>query len=177
MRFFLVYLIPLAVFSLVSSASAADQGHGKVQLEGSIVDTPCGIDAGSLYQSVDLSTIPVSTVVNDGMGPSKPFKIVLSDCSVQRPQLNESDWSKFSITFDGNATDTSLFSVDGQASGVGIEITDKAGNVAEPGKAMPQYALEADSMNLDYSLRLVADNKTLRPGNFQSIIRFKMDYY
>lgn len=182
MRFFLVYLIPLAAFCLVSSAGAVNQGHGSVSLEGSIIDTPCAIGAGSRYQSIDLSTLPVSTIVNDGVGPSKPFTINLSNCSLpmQRSVSNinsSNDWTKFSITFDGNVTDMALFGADGDASGVGIQISDEAGNVATPGKAMPQYVLEPDSMNLNFNLRLMANQKTVRPGNFQSTIRFKMDYY
>ncbi|MGK3141804.1 fimbrial protein [Pantoea sp. C2G6] len=177
MRFFLVYLIPLAVLSLVSSASAADQGHGTVHVQGSIMDTPCAIASGSRYQSVDLSALPVSTIISDGVGPSKPFTINLSNCLLQRSLKDGNDWSTFAITFDGKVTGNGLFGVEGEASGVGIEITDKAGNIAAPGKVMPEYALEPDSMDLGFNLRLKANQKAVRPGNYQSTIRFKMDYY
>ncbi|PZL87729.1 pilin [Pantoea graminicola] len=177
MRIFLAYLILLAVFSQVPSVSAATQGHGNVHILGSIIDTPCGISSESRYQSVDLSTLPVSTIINDGAGPSKPFRISLSDCLLPGVLNSSNSGVKFSITFNGKKSEHSLFSVEGEGSGVGIEITDKAGNVAEPGKAMPAYTLEPDSMDLEFNMRLKANERAINPGDYQSTISFKMDYY
>lgn len=177
MKIFLAYLISLAVSGLISSASAAGQGHGNVRMLGSIIDTPCAIDSESRYQSIDLPIVPVSTIINDGAGPSKPFRITLSDCSLFSPLRSGIRSSTFSITFTGKKTGNALFGVEGEGSGVGIEISDKAGNIAEPGKAMPDYLLEPDSMDLLFNMRLKANEKAIKPGDYVSTISFKMDYY
>ncbi|MEM6160431.1 fimbrial protein [Erwinia sp. P6884] len=177
MRICIVSLIPLAVLSQVASASAAGQGHANVRVQGSIIDTPCAIAAENRDQSIDLSTLPLSTIVNEGVGPEKPFTIKLLNCSPETFAKGHKDWSKFSITFDGKSTTENLFSVSGEASGVGILLTDSSGNVAVPGKAMPQYAIMPDGMSLNYTLRLMANQQRMRAGDYQSTIRFKMDYY
>lgn len=177
MRIVIISIISLAVLSQVAFASAAGQGHGKVRVQGSIIETPCAIAAESRDQSIDLSTIPLSTLSSEGMGPAKPFTIKLLGCSPESSLKRSADWSKFSITFDGASAQENLFSVTGEASGFGIQLTDSAGNIAVPGKAMPQYAITPDSMSLNYNLRLMANQQRMRAGDYQSTIRFKMDYY
>ncbi|MHA6312520.1 MULTISPECIES: fimbrial protein [Pantoea] len=177
MRIFLISLFSLAVLSQFSVANAAGQGHGKVQMQGMIIDTPCAISAESLDQSIDLDVLPVSTIVNEGVGPAQPFTIKLSNCSLESSLKNKNDWSKFSIAFDGNTTNGDLFSTSGEANGVGLQISDKAGNIAVPGQAMPENSITPGSMTINYNLRLMADQNTVRAGNFQSTIRFRMDYY
>lgn len=170
-------LLALAVLSLVPFASAANSMHGNVRMHGSIIDTPCAIAADSRDQSIDLSVIPVSTIISEGVSPSRPFTIQLINCSLETSQKNKNDWSKFAITFDGKTTNGNLFSADGEATGVGIQISDSAGNIAVPGQTMPERNIEAGQMKLDYSLRLMANRETVRAGTYQSTIRFKMDYY
>lgn len=177
MRFLNVSLIPLVFLAMNSSVSIAAEGHGNVRLEGSIIDTPCAIASESIDQSINLSVLPVSTIVSEGVGPTKPFTITLMNCSLESSQINGSDWSKFSITFEGNTTSNSLFSVSGEASGFGIQIEDSAGNVAIPGQALPASTIVPNKMDLDFNLRLVSNQNPVRAGHYQSAIRFKMDYY
>jgi len=177
MKLYLLALLPIATLTAGFTVSAAQQGHGSVRMQGSIIDTPCAIEAGSRDQSIDLSVIPVSQIVRDGQGPSKPFTIRLINCTLVPSRPYKSDWSSFRVTFDGSVTDQDLFSVTGDASGVGLQITDVSGNVAIPGQAMAIGLIEPGNMSLDYILRLMPDHHTLRPGTYRSVIRFKMDYY
>ncbi len=57
-------LIALSVGS--TAAAAKNQGHGKVSLGGTIVETPCGIASDSLDQTVDFGLISMTDASQDG---------------------------------------------------------------------------------------------------------------
>ncbi|OKB66579.1 pilin [Serratia marcescens] len=168
-----------SLLALLAAAGvqARDQGHGRVNMEGSIIDTPCAIDVASRDQTIDMLTLPVGQIIRDGYGPTRPFSIRLVDCALTPMLPNRPDWSHFRVTFDGPTAHDDLFSVSGQARGVGLQIADIAGAIAVPGKPMPASALQVGSMRLDYTLRLVGDHQTLRAGAYRTTIRFKLDYF
>ncbi|UJD79462.1 type 1 fimbrial protein [Serratia rubidaea] len=168
----LLYLLALPVTSW-----ASNQGAGRVRMQGSIIDTPCAIDVDSRDQSVDMSVLPFGQIMHDGRGPSRPFSIRLVNCVLAHDNPNRPDWSTFRVTFDGPSSDGSLFALSGQGRGIGVLIADDAGNTALPGKQMPPGNLHADNMMLNYTIRLVADRKPLRAGEYRATIRFKLDYY
>ncbi|EKT60762.1 fimbrial protein [Providencia burhodogranariea] len=154
----------------------AMQGNGYVTVEGSIIDSPCAIDAGSRNQSIKLKTIPISQMIHDKAGPTRPFSIRLINCVLTPLTPGKPDWQAFEITFDG-ADDGDNFRLFGNAKGVALQITDASGNHALPGKPLPARSIESGSMTLNYDMRLVANNQRLESGNYQTIVRFKMDYY
>lgn len=163
--------------SLSLPAGAFNQGHGRVSMKGSIIDTPCAIDVSSLDQTIDMITIPVGQIMRDGYGPEKSFHIRLINCTLSPLLPNRPNWSKFRVTFDGPTTDLGLFSVRGEARGVGLQIADASGVVAVPGEPMPASNLLTGSMRLDYTLRLISNRQTLRAGAYRTTIRFKLDYF
>lgn len=59
-------LISLLSLLLVTSYtySSTEQGHGRVDMRGTIVETPCLIDTGSADQSIDLGIIPIHICPN-----------------------------------------------------------------------------------------------------------------
>lgn len=161
------------VFIHAHSASAL-AGSGRVNMQGSIIDTACSISVDSREQSIDMGVIPLSDIIRDGQGYSKSFSINLINCVLERP--GKEDWKHFQVTFDGDP-EGDLFGVRGVASGVGLQISDNMGNIASPGKVLPFVDIIPGSMQLNYSLRLVANNHALKPGDYYSSIRFKMDYF
>lgn len=168
----------LAVLWFIPSgpASALSQGWGRVNMEGSILDTACAIEAGSREQSIDMSTVPVGQIIRDGGGSVRPFTIHLINCVRTRPDPALPDWQRFQVTFDGESRN-GLFQVQGTARGVALQITDAQGNIARPGQPLPAGDVSPGSMHLTYSLRLVGDKQVLRAGEYRSAIRFKLDYY
>ncbi len=158
-------------------AKSFDLGHGRVNMQGSIIDTPCAIDVESWDQTIDMKPVPVGQIVRDGYGPEKPFHIRLINCSLPPLKPGAVDRSKFQVTFEGVSTRDNLFSVSGEARGVGLRITDYQGGVAVPGKPMPSRGLLTDKMHLDYTLRLMGNRQSLRPGAYRTTIRFKLDYF
>nr|WP_181375177.1 fimbrial protein [Pectobacterium carotovorum]ALG88717.1 PAP fimbrial minor pilin protein precursor [Pectobacterium carotovorum] len=168
---FLCLSIPLFVFARTADNLA---GWGRVNMQGSIIDTACAIALDSREQTIDMGVVPVADIVRDGQSRSKPFSIDLVDCVLDRQ--GKEDWKHFKMTFDGDK-DGGLFGVHGGASGVGLQISDDLGNIVSPGEALPFVDVIPGSTQLNYSLKLVANNNALKPGDYFSSIRFKLDYF
>lgn len=163
------------LFPVLFSAHAGGlAGWGQVNMQGSIIDTACAIAVDSREQSIDMGVVPVVDIIRDGQGRSQPFSIDLINCVLDGPK--KETWKHFQVTFDGD-TEGALFGVRGGASGVGLQITDDLGNIASPGKALPFVDIIPGSMQLNYSLKLVANNHALKSGDYFSSIRFKLDYF
>lgn len=172
-----VIIVVACLFSFPVASVLADEhitGWGRVNMQGSIIDTACTIAVDSREQTIDMGVIPLSDIIRDGQGRSQPFSIDLVNCITERP--GKDDWKKFQVTFDGEANG-GLFDVNGDASGVALKIIDTQGNVAIPGKAMPPMDIVPSDSQLNYTMRLVANNHTLKAGDFLSSIRFKLDYF
>jgi type 1 fimbria pilin len=172
---------PFILFVLLNTliqAQAAhhNQGWGRVNMQGAIIDTACAISTGSREQTIDMDRVPVGDIIRDGQGATRNFSIELIHCELSRPISSLPDWKQFQVTFDGDV-DGELFGVQGEAKGVGLEITDSQGNKAMPGKPMPLGELMPGAMRLDYFMRLVSNNQVLKAGGYTSAIRFKLDYY
>lgn len=182
----MIVLPALLSLNLESTALAAPiAGWGRVNMAGSIIDTACAIEAGSLDQTIDMGVNPMSQLVMQDAGGNRhwhgqlhTFTIRLIDCVLQRGSSNiqsRTEWQHYQITFDG-ANDGDNFNVDGDARGVALQIRDQHGNLAHPGEPMPRGSLISDNQDLLFSLSLTSNQKTLRAGEFRSTLRFRMDY-
>lgn len=162
--------------NIVAFATMPDnQGYVRVGMKGSIIDTPCNITGPDEDQIVEIGVEPVGDIIHNGRGSQRKFSIRLVNCSLKSSTPWLPDASRFQITFDGKS-DGSLFGIEGKASGVGLEIIDSEGNIAEPGIPLPTEQLLTGEMRLDYILRLVGDRHRLHAGNYHSTIRFKIEY-
>ncbi|MER2471112.1 fimbrial protein [Photorhabdus laumondii] len=174
----LLTLLVLTSLILSFMATAINQEHGRVNMQGSIIDTPCTIALGNQDQTIDISSIIlVGQIIRSGHGPVRLLSIQLINCLLAPVLLNHLSRSYFRVTFDGTAARNDLFSINGEASGVGLQISDSTGAVIVPGKPMPVEDLQIGSMRLDYTLRLVTAHQVLRTGVFHTMIRFELDYF
>ncbi|WP_420284033.1 fimbrial protein [Serratia liquefaciens] len=172
-----VIIVVSCLFSFPVVSVLADEhiaGWGRVNMQGSIIDTACAIAVNSREQTIDMGVLPLSDIIRDGQGRSQPFSIDLVNCITERP--GKEGWKKFKVTFDGEANG-GLFGVNGDASGVALQIIDTQGNVAMPGKAMPPVDIIPGDSQLNYAMRLVANSHALKAGDYLSSIRFKLDYF
>ncbi len=151
------------------------QGH--VNMQGSIIDTPCAIDMASQRQLIQMPPTTLGQIVQYGQGPAVPFSIELVACSLTAEKPTQSGWSQFQITFDGAVTQGGLFGVTGEAKGVGLQITDISGVTVKPGKPLPPGGLQPGRMRLDYSLQLRSNQQVPHAGNYHTTLRFKLDYF
>ncbi|HHQ4314452.1 TPA: fimbrial protein [Serratia fonticola] len=164
----------LMLLPIQSSQAAA--GWGRVNMQGAVIETACAIDTDSRDQTIDMSVLPLSQIMRDGQGLTRPFSIRLVNCVLDRIDDNLPQWQRFQVTFDGRV-DNGLFGVDGQAQGVALQLTDRYGNIIMPGNPTSLPDIVVGERELNYSLRLVSNQQTLRSGEYTSTIRFKMDYY
>ncbi|MBH1922366.1 fimbrial protein [Serratia surfactantfaciens] len=176
-----IRLFPLAVclfiFSVLTvQAAGAVQGWGRVNMQGAIIDTACAIAVESRYQTVDMEVASLADIIRDGQGKIKTFAIELVNCTLERANNPLPDWRQFQVTFDGDA-EGDLFGVHGEASGVALQISDAAGNIATPGHPLPRGDIIPGDMRLNYAMKLVANSHALKAGDYFSAIRFKLDYF
>lgn len=165
----------LAAFSC--HVTASEQSRGRVNMHGSIIDTACSITMDDRYQTVQITTQPVAMVIQPAEKISVSFHINLESCSLHSDGPPPKQWSHFQVTFDGSSDDGKLFNVMGEAKGIALEISDHNGNIAIPGKALPAGMLSPGLMALNYQLHLKGNGQEIRPGDYYSIIRFKVDYF
>ena len=86
------------------------------------------------------------------------------------------DSEYYQITFDP-MTGTDRFDIRGEAEGIELTIRDIDGNLALPGVALPAKEVTRGNISLHYALQIISDGQPLRSGTYQSLIRFRMDYY
>ncbi|EML7933742.1 MULTISPECIES: fimbrial protein [Providencia] len=164
------------IFSLFFCVYAKDtRASATVKIRGSIVETACAIDVGSRDQTIDMGNLPLSTLHRDGQGPIRHFQIRLVNCVLARQDPAKPNWQYFRVTFDGSQS-RGLFTVNGQASGIGLQIQRDDGEIAIPGKGLPRQSLPVGERDLSYQLRLIANQDVLMSGQYSSQLRFKLDY-
>lgn len=159
-----------------SQAANVAQGWGRVNMQGAIIDTACAIAIESRDQTIDLGIVPMADIIREGHGRSKPFTIELVNCELKREGNKLPDWKHFQVTFDGD-TEGVLFGVQGDASGVALQINESSGKVAIPGTPLSLGNITPGAMQLNYTMKLVANNHALKAGDYFSSIRFKLDYF
>jgi type 1 fimbria pilin len=173
----LIIVVFSCLFSLTSFSAlaiGAIAGWGRVNMQGAIIDTACSIAVESRDQTIDMGTVPLADIIRDGQGHSKPFSIELVNCFFERQE--KEGWKQFQVTFDGDA-EGDLFGVYGDASGVSLQVIDHYGNIALPGKPLPLMDIILGGRQLNYTMKLVANNHVLKSGNYFSSIRFKLEYF
>lgn len=153
-----------------------NMGYGNVDLQGSILNTPCTIDTDSRDQSIDMGTVPVGEITRNGRSIAKPFSIRLVNCVLRRTDPALPNWQYFDVTFDGKR-DGDFIGIDGEAEGIALQVSDELGNIAQPGVPLPSVMLTSSEKTLNYSLYLVPNYQKFKSGKYRTTVRFKMDYY
>ncbi|WP_270655258.1 fimbrial protein [Enterobacter bugandensis] len=167
----------LLFYALTSAASAATYGHGHVEIQGSIIDTACAIATGDADQSIEIGTIPVSELANNGRSPSVPFTIQLVNCVLNGSHdSGHEHWKDVRIVFDGESDGPGLFALHGAAQGEALIIADEAGTRAEPGVAINAESIMPGTMELHYRMWLTGDHSALQPGDIHTTVRYFMEY-
>lgn len=171
-------LLAMAVSSVMTAGAhaATDQGHGKITFVGSVIDAPCSIDAKSLDQTIQLGAISKNQLSGGGKSTPVSFDIQLHDC-------DSTTAKKASITFNGIAGDStggldSVFAVTGQATGVGVGISDMGGKAIKPGTKASLAAMNDGDNDLQFLAFVQGSTASgaVTPGTFASVANFMMTY-
>nr|WP_260441621.1 fimbrial protein [Serratia fonticola] len=169
--FCLFIVLPLTV-----KADYLVLGEGRVNMQGSIIDSACTIAVENNDQTINIGVLPVEDIVLNGQGRSKPFVIALLDCDLTDSNYQLPGRRAFQVTFDGDA-EGDLFSVRGTASGIALRINDVVNDIVKPGKPLRLINGLSHSIALNYTATLVANNQIVNAGIFVSSVRFKLDYF
>ena len=171
--------------SLVAGVSVvqANQGNGRVMLEGQIVDSACALDAISSYQAIEFDLLPMGQLIRQGQSLPKSFILRLVKCSLVRPDSFRPgsylpDWQHVRVTFDGLADGSGrFFAVGGTAQGLALRIADTQGQESVPGVPMTMTALTGADQELHYTLQLVGNGRPMAVGSHRTAVRFRLEYF
>lgn len=167
---FLILLIIGANNSLADNKTII----GKVNMQGSILETACAISMDSYDQSIDMGVIPMSLINQYGNSPVKYFSIKLIGCHLET--LSGNHWNYFTLTFDGPAKNN-LFELSGHAKGISLSLEDEKGNLIYPSTPLKEYSIIPGESNLKYGVKLTRNGLSLKSGGYRTTIKFKVDYH
>ena len=148
----------------------ADQGSGVVTFTGSVIDAPCSIAAGDDDQTIDLGQVSSTAVANGGTSTPVPFYIHLENCSVDTANT-------VTTTFTGADSSVSgaNLGVTGNATDVGIVLTDGDSNVVTLGQATSGQTIQNGDNTLVYSAYIIGGEAPTE-GDFTSVSNWTLAY-
>ncbi|KAG8153020.1 fimbrial protein [Burkholderia catarinensis] len=164
-------LTAVALAALSTSAFAA--GAGTINFTGEIVAGACGIDSGSVNQTVQLGKVPTHTFTKAG-DKSAPvgFEIKLTDCDT-----SVSKQAKFTFTGSSSATQPKLLATIGSATNVGIRLQGASGEDVDNGVEQAAPTLLSNGNNVvKFSARYEATAAGVTPGTADSVANFTVRY-
>ncbi|WP_254444123.1 fimbrial protein [Klebsiella oxytoca] len=174
--------ISLASSSLTTPATAQNEQdarywHGRATFSGQVITPACTLMMEDAWQSVEMGGTPVRDLQMASVGPRKHFKLRLRNCELVSTDAQSAIGSGARVIFEGNRGETAEhFMISGQATGVDLQIFDRAGDIARVGEALPLQQLYGKSNELDYTLRIIRNGKPLSAGNYYAALRFRVDY-
>lgn len=173
-KFMVASLISLGMVSSV--CTAADQGHGKTTMTGSIISTQsaCSMSPESVDQTIDLGQVADTVLlVGNGSGKStpRPFSINLEKCEVTGSH-------SVNVTFVGMEGKDGRLGITGTASGASIAFVDGSGEVIKLGEPSKSFALQNGNNTLSFSAYLQGDGipGNIQSGEYQTVADFTLSY-
>ncbi len=168
----LALILGLGLSITAGAANAADQGHGTVTFEGSIIDAPCSITPETSEQTVPMGQIATAELKDGGRSNSRDFKIALENCTTETLKT-------VTTTFTGATSaivDGSL-AIDGKAQNAAIVITNAGGKQIKLGTASDAQTLRDGNNDLNFAAYLQGDKtNAATPGAFKAIATFALNY-
>lgn len=159
-------IIFLFLHSLIAFADT------KIEFGGVLVAEPCTVTPDSLDQEVEFGNVSARTFINHNNSAWKNFTITLKDCDLSLSQ-------SVAIRFDGESDESYpyLFSVEGDAQGIAIQIENDAGKIVEPGVTQDFLPLEMAQNVFSYRASIFgADFKKITEGGFSATVMFTVIY-
>ncbi|AEN63602.1 Fimbrial protein domain-containing protein [Enterobacter soli] len=155
---------------MAAFGAQADQGSGVVTFTGSVIDAPCSIAAGDEDQTISLGQVSSSAVANGGTSTPVPFYIHLENCSVETA-------TTVTTTFSGSdsSVDGAVLGVTGNATDVGVVMTDGDSNTITLGEAtVGQNVVNGDN-TLTYSAYIIGGEAPTE-GDFTAVTNWTLAY-
>ncbi|AYZ65165.1 fimbrial protein [Burkholderia ubonensis] len=164
-------LSAVAFAALSSSAFAA--GTGTINFTGEIVAGACGIDSGSVDQTVRLGFVPTNVFKQAG-DKSTPtnFDIKLTDCDTSIAKN-----AFFTFTGSSNATQPKLIATVGSATNVGIRLQASSGEYLDNGAEQKAPVVLQNGTNVArFAAMYEATAAGVTPGTADGVANFTVRY-
>lgn len=164
-------LSAVALAALSTSAFAA--GSGTINFTGEIVAGACGIDAGSVDQTVRLGNVPTNKFKQAG-DKSTPtnFDIKLTDCDT-----SVANNAFFTFTGSSNATQPKLLATVGSATNVGIRLQASSGEYLDNGAEQKAPVVLQNGTNVArFAAMYEATAAGVTPGTADGVANFTVRY-
>ncbi len=175
-------LISMLTATLVSFNSNADDsspkpdmGGGVVNFKGSVVAAPCGIDPGSVEQTIDFGEISSKTLAAGGSTPQKNLDIKLVNCEIDSTHklTNGVKIAFLGHTKSGHAQELGTTGETGTA----IMLSDGVSPVSFDGTPGTPTKIMRDNRTLHYTAWVKkASDGVIKEGNFTATADFALSY-
>ncbi|GEM76568.1 fimbrial protein [Vibrio sagamiensis] len=172
-------LITMAVTAATSGAMVNAAEPGRINFEGAVTDTPCGISADSLNQNVNLGQIGLENLNAGGQSERQEFEIELVNCQISN---EDGAQNKVSISFNGRTAQgkTDELLTRGDAGDVVVKMfTDSEEPVEMDTAIESNFGAGEDSwMNTlhFYAIAAKSDGGTVTEGDFNTEATFTLTY-
>jgi major type 1 subunit fimbrin (pilin) len=165
-------LLPVLVCAALSTSVFAADGS-TISFTGEIVAGACGIDAGSLDQTVRLGLVPAHKFKKAG-DRSTPvnFDVKLTDCD---PTIAQNAYFTFSGV--GHVAAPALLGTGGTAANIGVRLATLGGELIDNGVEQKSPVALQDGANVvRFSAMYESTAATVKPGNADTITNFRVRY-
>lgn len=167
-------LIVFACLFIILSFSACAEDRGRVNMQGSIIDSACSIAVENRDQTIYMDVASMKDMLHNGFGKKYFVSIYLVNCVPVHS--GEEGGKQFTVTFDENCEGV-FFCVFGDVEGVALQISDSSGYTAIPGVPLHLDKGIPSDGKLNFIVNLVANNHRMKVGNYFSSVRFGLDYF
>ncbi|WP_323118181.1 fimbrial protein [Burkholderia alba] len=165
-------LLSAAVCAAMSTSAFA-AGTGTINFTGEIVAGACGIDAGSLDQTVRLGFVPTNKfkAAGDKSTPQN-FDIKLTDCDTS---IAKNAYFKFTGT--SNSIQPKLLATVGSATNVGIRLQASSGEYLDNGAEQKGPVVLSNGTNVArFAAMYEATAAGVTPGTADGVANFTVRY-
>lgn len=157
------------------SVLAADTTTGKIEFQGELVNTACGLAPNSSPVIVDFGQVPVSALAGGNHAGNVHKNIELQHCDTTVATTAVVTYNPTSV----NPTDATLAAfTSGTASGAGIGLRDSASQDVVWGQATTAVQLVNGTNTIPFVAYLKEESAgaTVTAGSFQSTVNFEIAY-
>lgn len=163
------YVVLVMALLMACSSHAADNGYGKVNMYGVVVDAPCSIAPGAENIEVHFGDVSSAVLQNGHHSAAVDFHLDLVRCSTMMK-------NRVRVTFQGTAFSDGLFSVGAGNSSVGIELRDRDGQHVLNNQPIAWQRINNGDNQLSFSSVLKGRTPAITTGSFQAQVLFVVEY-
>lgn len=159
------------------SPGVVDQGSGKVDFTGSVIDAPCSVDAND-GKPVDLGSTSLQSL-KDGVTNPKSFNINLKNCNIGDATKSKTVYITFtgSGAYEPAGNNPNILGVTGSAQNVGIILQNGSSQRITLGKTFPVREIKNGNQDLPFAAYVTrVGTADPVPGQFFSTANFTLTY-